>query len=180
VDIRRIVTGHDSAGKSVFVSDARPLRNHKFVHVPGFEIAMLWSTDEEAAVPARGGDPAAWESSWVPPCGGTRLLVVTFPPDSVMGSPGFDSLAARVEYMQAIPGLAERFELDHPGMHTTDSIDYGVLLSGEIHLELDNGQIKKLKPHDIVVQQGNRHAWRNLGDIPAIMLFVLVGATRKS
>ena len=64
-------------------------------------------------------------------------------------------------------------------MHTTDTVDYGVLLDGELHLELDNRATRRLTPHDVVVQNGTRHAWRNRSDKPATMLFVLVGASRK-
>ncbi|PZP91619.1 MAG: hypothetical protein DI587_34635 [Variovorax paradoxus] len=181
MEIRRIVTGHDSSGKSVFSSDAAAPRIHRFAHVPGFETSLIWSTDETTTVPHRGAqDPAQTAASWVPERAGTRLLVVTFPPDSVMGAPDFDPAAAGAEYMQAIPGLAERFEMESPGMHTTDSVDYGMLLAGEIHLELDGGARKRLAPHDVVIQQGTRHAWRNLGSEPATMLFVLIGAPRRS
>lgn len=181
MEIRRIVTGHNTAGKSVFSSDSTAQRIHRFKHVPGFEISMVWSTDETTTVPQNGvPDPAQAAESWVPEREGTRLLVVTFPPDSVMGAPDFDPAAAGAEYMQAIPGLAERFEMESPGMHTTDSVDYGMLLAGEIHLELDGGARKRLAPHDVVIQQGTRHAWRNLGSEPATMLFVLIGAPRRS
>lgn len=78
-----------------------------------------------------------------------------------------------------VPGLAETFEPEHPGMHTTDSIDYDVVLEGEITLELDDGVQVPLRRHDVVVQHGNRHAWRNPGDRPATMLFVLIGTRRK-
>ena len=71
-------------------------------------------------------------------------MFITFPPDSVMMSPSFDPAAAGGEYMQVLPGLAEKFEMESPGMHTTDSVDYGVLIEGEIHLELDDGATKKL------------------------------------
>jgi uncharacterized cupin superfamily protein len=107
-------------------------------------------------------------------------MVVTFPPDAVMMSSSFDPAAAGGEYMQVLPGLAEKFEMESPGMHTTDSVDYAVLLDGEIHLELDDGAAKKLAPRDVVIQNGTRHAWRNKSDKPATMLFVLVGAKRKS
>lgn len=59
-----------------------------------------------------------------------------------------------------------------------DSVDYDVVLEGEITLELDDGAQVLLRKHDVAVQHGNRHAWRNLSDRPATMLFVLVGAKR--
>ena len=81
--------------------------------------------------------------------------------------------------MRVLPGSAEKFEMDHPGMHTSDSVDYGVLIDGELHLELDDGATMKLAPRDVVVQNGTRHARRNKSDKPATMLFVLVGAKRS-
>jgi quercetin dioxygenase-like cupin family protein len=72
------------------------------------------------------------------------------------------------------------FEPDNPGMHTTDSVDYGICLEGEMHLELDNGQEIRLTPGACVVQQGTRHAWHNRSDKPALMCYVLIGADRDS
>ena len=69
----------------------------------------------------------------------------------------------------SIPGLAERFEPDNPVMHTTDTNDYGIVLDGEIWLELDDGRVQHLRQHDIVIQNGTRHAWRNKSDRPALM-----------
>ncbi|CAN7723902.1 cupin domain-containing protein [Variovorax sp. LjRoot84] len=176
--IRRIVTGHDQTGKSIFLKDSAASRTTEFKNVPGFATSLLWETSPDASVPATEGDPTVSARSWAPPPGGTNLMFITFPPDAVMQSPGFDPAAAGAEYMQVLPGLAERFEMDHPGMHTTDSVDYGVLIEGELHLELDDGATKKLAPRDVVIQNGTRHAWRNKSDKPATMLFVLVGAKR--
>ncbi len=64
-------------------------------------------------------------------------------------------------------------------MHTTDSVDYNLVLDGEIVLGLDDGQTVALKQHNVVVQHGTRHAWRNASDRPVTMLFVLVGAKRS-
>ena len=175
---RRIVTGHDRNGQSVFISDTAAPRTTAFRHVPGFVTSLMWETSPGEVIPATPVDPTVDSQSWVPAPGGTNLMFITFPPDSVMMSPGFDPMAAGGEYMQVLPGLAEKFEMDNPGMHTTDSIDYGVLLEGEIHLELDNGAVKKLARHDVVVQHGTRHAWRNKSDSPATVLFVLMGARR--
>ena len=176
--IRRIVTGHDPKGNAVFVSDAAAPRTTEFAHVPGFVTSLLWETAPNASVSAVEGDPAVTARSWAPAPGGTNLMFITFPPDAVMMSSDFDPAAAGGEYMRVLPGLAEKFEMEHPGMHTTDSVDYGVLIEGELHLELDDGVTKKLAPRDVVIQNGTRHAWRNKSDKPATMLFVLVGANR--
>ena len=177
--VRRIVTGHAPNGKAVFVSDAAAPRETAFRHVPGFITTLLWETPQSASVPAAAGDPSDSAPSWVPLPGGTNLMFVTFPPDAVMMSPDFDPAAAGGEYMQVLPGLAERFEMESPGMHTTDTVDYAVLLDGEIYLELDDGAVKPLAQHDVVIQNGTRHAWRNRSTKPATMLFVLVGANRR-
>lgn len=177
--VRRIATGHSPAGKSVFASDAPAPRSTAFKSVPGFETTLPWETRPDFEVPVSGWDTAVDAESWVLQAGGTNLMFITFPPDSVMTGPSFDPAAAGAEYMQVLPGLAEKFEIEHPGTHTTDTVDYGVLLEGEPHLELDDGEMKKIMPRDVVVQNGTRHAWRNKSPRSATMLFVLVGATRK-
>jgi hypothetical protein len=102
-----------------------------------------------------------------------------FPPDIVYGDPGFDPMAAGAENEEIVPGLAERFEPDAPGMHTTDSVDYGIVLDGHPVLELDDGQTKSLNPGDIVVQNGTRHAWRNPTDTPTTILLGVQPAMGK-
>lgn len=105
-------------------------------------------------------------------------MFVSFPPDAVMMAPEFNGAAAAAENLAAAPGLAESFEPEHPGMHTTDTIDYGIVLDGEIWLELDDGQVQHLRKHDVIIQNGTRHAWRNRGERPALLAFVLIGAQR--
>ncbi|QFZ85167.1 cupin domain-containing protein [Variovorax paradoxus] len=178
MNIRRVVTGHSDAGKSVVVSDGPPPRSVDFKHVPGMSASLMWetTTGQQVGASAVDGTPS---SSWMPGVGGTNLMMLVFPPDSVMADPSFDAFAAGMEYVQNLPGLAEKFERDSPGMHTTDTVDYAVVLDGEICLELDDGQVVSLKKHDVVVQNGTRHAWRNRSDRPVTMLFVLTGAVRS-
>lgn len=177
--IRRIVTGHDAQGNAVFVSDANAPRAVAFKNIPGHAFAQVWTTGASVAVPHRDGDPTVAGGPVVPGPGGTSLLVVTFPPDAVMASPTLDQAAAGAELASALPGLIERFEPNNPGMHTTDSIDYGIVLDGEIWLELDHGMEKLVRTGDIVVQNGTRHAWRNKTDKPVTVAFVLIGAARQ-
>ncbi len=98
-----------------------------------------------------------------------------FPPDSVMQNP-IDGVQAYEELGAALPGLIESFEPDNPGMHTTATIDYGIILEGEMWLELDNGQSRLVKTGDIVIQNGTRHAWRNKSEQIARAVFVMIGA----
>jgi hypothetical protein len=178
--VRRVVVSNGADGKGTVQSDGFAPRAAQYKTLPGHATALLWSTPAApavgASVPAVDATP---EVKFVPGPGETRLMFVTFPPDAVMMRAGFDPAAFGAEAMQNAPGLAERFEIDHPGMHTTDSIDYDVVLEGEIVLELDGGKEVLLKKHDVCVQHGTRHAWRNRSDKPATMLFVLVGASRR-
>jgi mannose-6-phosphate isomerase-like protein (cupin superfamily) len=94
-------------------------------------------------------------------------------------SPDFDPNAAGMEYVEKLPGLAECFEMDNPGMHTTDTVDYDIMLEGELTLEVDGGERRILRPGDIVVQHGTRHAWRNHTNKPATLVAILIGARRQ-
>jgi hypothetical protein len=174
--LRRVVTGHDENGASCVALDSAPPRSDAFQHIPGMVSRLVWATDEAPALPFDGADPTPAVTSIVPPQGGTRFLVVTFPPDSVFASPGFDPEAAVAENLAISPGLAELFEPD--GMHATPTMDYGIVLDGEIWLELSDGRAELLRRHDVVVQNGTRHAWRNRSDRPATLAFVLIGAHR--
>jgi len=106
--------------------------------------------------------------------------MVTFPPDSVMADPTFDGFAAGREHAEQSPGLVDFFEPDAPGMHTTPTIDYGIVLEGEIWLELDDGETVHLKKHDVIVQNATRHAWRNKSATSTKMAFVLIGSHSPS
>ncbi|MEN8503547.1 MULTISPECIES: cupin domain-containing protein [Paraburkholderia] len=96
-----------------------------------------------------------------------------------MSAPGFDPIAADEECMALMPDLARTFEPDCPGMHRTDTVDYAIVLSGHIWLEIDDGKTTSLGPMDVVVQQSTRHAWRNRSDTPAVVAFFMVGASRR-
>jgi hypothetical protein len=175
----RLIVTSDRNGKSSVGVD-RPIPSAAFASVPGFDPALIWGTSATPSVPWDGRNVADERKSVLPEVGETRLMMVTFPPDSVMMSSDFDPAAAGAEYMSRLPGLAERFESNSPGMHTTDTVDYGILMEGEISLELDDGELVALKPGDVVVQNGTRHAWRNGGARPATLIFVLIGANRSA
>jgi hypothetical protein len=177
--IRLVVTGHGKTGKAVFLSSGA-LERRGAVNTPGFLTATAWATPAGFTVPDV--DEAFRENvqSQHPDPGESRLLVVTFPPDSVMMSPGFNLAAAAAEMAQLAPGIAERFDIEHPGMHCTDTVDYGVVLSGEVWLELDDEVTEHLQTGDIVVQNGTRHAWRNRSDRPVTIMFVMLGGRRAT
>lgn len=176
--VRRVVAGIGADGRSRVFEDALAPRAAEFESAPGFAATLLWATSAAGQIERGAPSDRTASAAFVPGQGETLLMFVTFPPDSTMMRADFDGAAFGAEFAQKIPGLAETFEPDHPGMHTTDSIDYDVVLEGEITLELDDGAQVLLRRHDVAVQHGNRHAWRNLSDRPATMLFVLMGAKR--
>lgn len=78
-----------------------------------------------------------------------------------------------------LPGVAAHMEPDNPGMHTTDTIDFEYVISGEVWLELDDGEEVCFRAGNTVVQNGTRHAWRNKGSEPCRMVVCLIGAHRS-
>ena len=172
-NLRRVVTGRNRAGKAVVVQNGVSPRIVTTETLPGLALVEVWATDKVPQLPIAPVDLTTTMQSFVPGPGGTRFRIVQFPGAS---DRPFDQEAFRREYLAKAPGLAEAMELQDVGMHTTDSVDYGVVISGEISLELDDGVRVTLKQGDCVVQNGTRHAWRNGSTTPCVMAFVLVGA----
>ena len=172
---RRVVTGL-RGGKAVILSDDSPPNTHLYEHCPGFMTSVCWATVPAPSLPLDGSEAAPPIMRITPAPGETRLLIVRFPPDSVFFDPRFNGVGFAAEQMSYLSGLAERFEVEDPAMHQTDSIDYDIVLDGEIWLELDDGVETHLRQGDVVIQGGVRHAWRNRSDRTATMSFVMIGA----
>jgi mannose-6-phosphate isomerase-like protein (cupin superfamily) len=175
--VRRVVTGRDGAGKSVFVSDEQvePIR---LALMPGLEFARVWGGDETPSMPADGTPPVA--PTFFPPAGGYRFAFVTIPPEGSAALPeDLDVEQAVADVNEKLPGMMDHMEPENPGMHTTDTVDLDLMLSGEMFLELDDGAEVHLRPGDCVVQNGTRHAWHNRSSAPCTMLSILVGAERR-
>ena len=112
-----------------------------------------------------------------PVTGGHRFTVFSFLPESWAKNVE-PSAPAEAEADDAnMEGLMDAFDPDRPGMHITDSIDYVYIISGEVGLELDEGEVT-VKAGDIVVQRGTWHAWRNHTEVPCVVAAVLIGADR--
>lgn len=167
--VRRVLASNVD-GKSRVIDDTSGISN-AFEHVQGFDPALLWKS-----APGSGVDvvhvPQAGQNV-MPVQGGTSLMIVTFPPDTNMVNL-MNPEAAGAEYAQRIPGLAEQFEPDAPGMHTTKTTDYGIVLEGEVVCVFDEGEVT-LKAGDVLIQHHTRHGWSNRTDIPAKIAFVLIG-----
>jgi hypothetical protein len=174
--IRRVVTGVDDAGRSVVVSDTIAPRHHDFASIPGMSETLVWQTAPGAPIPASAPDTTHEAPSLVAARGATNLKIVRFPPDSVFADPAFDPAAAAAEAAVAQPGLAELFEPDTPGIHRTPTIDYAIVLEGEITLVLDDGVLVPVAQGEVVIQNGTRHGWTNATSEPAVVAFFAVGA----
>jgi mannose-6-phosphate isomerase-like protein (cupin superfamily) len=173
--VRRVATGHDANGKAVFVSDTE-VDGIPLAMLPGAEFHRLWGADVPPKFPDAGSPPTA--KSYFPPLGGFRFMMFTVAPISVAQRAKIDRAALASEMEAKLPGLAPHMEPHHPGMHTTDTIDFEYIVSGEVWLELDEGAAVHLKAGDTVVQNGTRHAWRNKGSEPCHIVVFMVGVPR--
>ena len=176
MNVRRVVTGQARDGKSVFVSDqeVEPVR---LPLMAGLEFRRVWGGDETTKLPTDGAEPSA--PAFFPPAGGYRFTFVTLPPEGSTTIPAdLDLEQAVAEVNETLPGMMDHMEPDNPGMHTTDTVDLDLIITGELDLELDDGAEVHLRPGDCVVQNGTRHAWHNRTSEPCTMLSILVGARR--
>jgi mannose-6-phosphate isomerase-like protein (cupin superfamily) len=159
--VRQVVTGHDAAGRAVVGHDGEV----EAIPVPGLgEIIPLWSADEPATYPDDGHNPAS--AALFPPPGGIRFVIVSY-------SPEYEWVAAA-----PVPEVCTQ-DGDKPGMHQTDTTDFGIILSGSVILELDDDVEVQLGAGDVVIESGTRHRWRVVGDVPLKMAVAIVGAHRR-
>ena len=170
--IRRIVTGHNTKGQSVIVSDGPSPHVLTLPGRPDFALTNLWVTDSAPANNAGSADAAARAVVLEPPANGTIFRVVEFPPDASAGGFDRDKAFAAMGASHAMdPGAAR-----HPGMHKTATVDYAIVLSGEIYALMDEGETL-MKAGDCLVQRGTNHAWANRSNAPCLVAFILVSAT---
>ena len=144
--IRRVVTGHDATNVAKVLID-RPATNVKNPD-SGVRSTLMWITDQNPADIAVGEtieDLGARIVGTPPPANGTRFCVIDFPPGN------------------------------HPHMHRTETVDYVIVIEGEIEMDMDDSTVK-LKAGDIMVQRGTNHAWANRSGARARVAFVLVDA----
>src|SRR5689334_289449 len=135
--VRRVVTGHSPDGKAIFASD-EVVEPVTVAMMPGYEFHHIWGADEAPRFPDDGGQPA--HTAYFPPLGGFRFGVFTLPPESSVVLPDdFDQEAGQAAVEAALPGLLSHIEPDNPGMHTTATVDYEMIIAGRIILELDDG-----------------------------------------
>jgi len=172
VQISRIVTGVLPDGRSGVLNNAT-VDAVAPAALTGLEFFPLWGTESGTSLE----DVHTGRPYW-PADGGTRFLAVTWLPEGSAAAAEGDESQLLAEAEAVFPGLMGAFERDNPGFHTSNSIDYGVCLEGEMWLVLDDGHEARITPGTVVVQRGTRHAWQNRSSAPATMLYVLVGADR--
>jgi hypothetical protein len=168
---RRVITGHDADGASLFLEDGLAPNVKEMASMPGLALTDLWETTGAPASNAGSKDAAARPVRLEPPKNGTLLRIVEFPPDSAWrdsadGSEAFKSIGA---------GHAKDRGSSDPMMHKTATVDYIIVLKGEIYAIMEKGE-KLLRPGDILVQRGTNHSWSVRGNEPCVIAAVLVNA----
>jgi mannose-6-phosphate isomerase-like protein (cupin superfamily) len=169
--VRRVLTGHDAEGRSTFIADGEAPNVKEMPHFPGLALTDLWETKGAPASNAGGADAADRPVRLEPPKNGTLLRIVEFPPDHTRprgsdGSEGFKAIGA---------AHAQDRHSSDPMMHKTNTVDYIIVLRGEIYAIMETGE-KLLRAGDILVQRGTNHSWSVRGNEPCIVAAVLVNA----
>ena len=178
---KRALTGRDANGKSVFKSFDVTSKVVTIDSNPGLTFYENYIAEGIPQLTGLEPDPMLQGTRAFPGPGGTMFRLISYPPRRPEGykpPPGVTFESGLKELSEKVPGMGDHFERDAPGFHTTDTIDYCVVVRGEMTLELDDGQKVHLKQGDCVVQNGTRHRWRNPLPEPCLMAFVSVGGKR--
>ncbi|MGZ0188545.1 MAG: cupin domain-containing protein [Alphaproteobacteria bacterium] len=172
--IRRVVTGHDANGVATVISDSEATCVLSRPNRPGVTLTNLWQNDKVPAAMERHDDPVEGPLVLQPPANGSVFRIVQFDPEDPEVLAKLDGKSAFAE-MGASHNVVENAR--HPFMHRTDSLDYSVVLTGEIYMMMDDEEYL-LKAGDTVVQQGTNHAWSNRGTEPCQIAFILIDAVK--
>ncbi len=169
------MTGHDETGKAMVVSDAPPVHTQLIGGPGGPTFFEIWRTQHTPAIIH--AQPGALDEEGLvlpPPKQGTRLRVIEFPPEGeeIRKLSGADA-ADKFRSMGDEKASTSAAGAPHPLMHRTQTIDYGIVLEGEITLVLDHDEVS-LQAGDIVVQRGTNHAWANRSAHICRMAFILI------
>ena len=169
--IRRVVTGKDATGKAIAVIDGPATSVHQRPE-GGIAITNLWVTDSTPADLSNSEDTSTRKVGIPPPPNGTIFRVVEFAPQKEIAA-DFDTRLKMIQGIGLAPEGPSREKPRDPGMHRTSTVDYAVVLSGEIDMLLDDSEVH-MKSGDVIVQRGTNHAWVNRGDAPCQVAFILI------
>lgn len=170
--LRRVVTGHDAQGKSIVVIDGPP---GSFVGGGAAGLGQIWVTEGSPADNSTKRDFAERQMKLEPPANGSSVLFFMLAPEdkNVSRKELEEQQAATFKALDAEQCRPDTSK--HPGMHKTRTVDYVILLEGDVTLILEKQEVR-LKPFDVVVQRGTNHAWHNNGSKPALLMGVLIDA----
>ncbi|MES2114141.1 MAG: cupin domain-containing protein [Pseudomonadota bacterium] len=175
--IHRVVTGHDAAGKAIVSSDGALPTVVELAAIPGTVFHEVWSTAATPAPADNGPDPTIGALTLPPPKLGTRLRFVDIPPDTAeFLAHGAARMQQAFNEVGDAAASTVRAHSPHPLMHRTESVDYGIVIDGELTLVLDDSEVQ-LRPGSVVIQRGTNHAWANRSQRPCRVLFALIDAT---
>lgn len=173
--VRRVVTGHDAQGKAVVLSDGPAPFVHTIPIRPGYFSTDIFRTSEmPAQVHASTPETTLGPRRQLPTSGGTVLRINHFPPDSQsLGAMDVEASRRLFDALGNSAGSTFATTGRHPLMHRTETIDYAIILAGEITMLLDDSEVV-LRAGDILVQCGTNHAWSNRTNAPATVAFILI------
>jgi mannose-6-phosphate isomerase-like protein (cupin superfamily) len=172
--IHRVVTGHDGEGKAIVASSGPLPTVAEIAAIPGTVFHEVWATIVTPAPVGNGPDPTLGPLMLPPPKHGTRIRFVDIPPDTAeFLAHGAQRMGEAFSQIGDTAASTVKADSPHPLMHRTESVDYGIVIEGEMTLVLDDSEVV-LKPGSVVVQRGTNHAWANRSGRPCRMLFVLV------
>jgi len=168
--MRRVITGHDNDGKSIVVLDGPPACS---IGEDVGGLFELWNTDGNPINTKDRIDRADSEIILSPPRNGSKFRYFQINP-TPEGVPMDVMQDMAAEAFKKIGASHHRVDTaKHPAMHKTNTIDYIILLKGDVTLILDQEEVD-IKPHDVVVQRGTNHAWVNNGNEPALLIAILI------
>ncbi len=172
--LRRIITGHNDEGQSIIELDGGPAQE---IGANGSSLHEIWLSESIPADNSIFNDRIAESApSLCPPQGAVKVRWFTVPVENADASAQEKEAAAAFGF-EAVGAAHCRVDTRlHPAMHKTSSVDYIILISGEVNLLVDTGEAKALKPGDVVIQRGTNHAWVNTGAEPALLVAVLADA----
>lgn len=172
---RRIVTGHDADGKAIILSDAVPDRTFMVGGPKGAEFHEIWNTRQTPAlIDSQSGEPEETGLVLAPPKSGTRIRVIDFPPEGdEIRNLTEEEARGHFKTMSGEHSSKAANGAPHPLMHRTQTIDYGIVLEGELTLIVDKGETV-INAGDIVIQRGTNHAWANRTNKNCRVAFILI------
>ena len=173
--IRRVVTGHDANGKAIVLEDGSAPAVRTNPHRPGHMSVDVWKTNAmPVSLASAEPDPTSGPKQLHPARNGTVFRISEVPPETE-ATRNMSAAQAKEVFKAMGNAAASTFAQNqrHPFMHRTETVDYAVVLEGEIVMLLDDEEVH-LKAGDVVIQRGTNHAWSNRSGKPCRMLYVLI------